>query len=214
MTAERTYPSTGQDSVELHETTRLQADGGARDGPHETPDPLPDAGDDERTLFQAAVDGGHSRLNPPGGETGIQARDRDPDGAIRVWVSGVDHNPTPRVTVAVEDDREVVTISASAWPDSDCLREWAGNIRHRTDDTGTVGIDGAEVRLASRGGGAEVRDGDPDGVLSVGWADRHAGVSVGVGTGDSWADVCVVGDDRDELAHAAETAAAVIDTAD
>jgi hypothetical protein len=211
MTAKQPSPGDGQETVELHETTRLQADGGCRDGPHETPDPLPDAGDDERTLFQAALAGGHCRLNPPGGETGIQARDRDPDGGIRVWVSGVDHNPTPRVTVAVEDDREVVTISASAWPDADTLHEWAGNIRHRTDDTGTVGIDGAEVRLASRGGGAEVRDGATDGVLSVAWADRHAGVSVGVGTGDSWAKVRVVDSDRDELAHAAETAAEVID---
>lgn len=211
MTAERTYPTTGQDADGSTTTTRLQADGGARDGPHPTPDPLPPAANDARTLFQAAVDGGHCRLNPPGGETGIQARDRDPDGGIRVWVSGVNHNPTPRVTVAVEDDRGVVTISASAWPTADTLREWAANIRHRSDDTGTVGINGGEVRLASRGGGAEVRDGGTDGVLSVGWSGRHAGVSVGVGTGDSWAKVRVVDTDRDELALAAETAAEVID---
>jgi hypothetical protein len=210
--ANRTSLDGRQDGDEPTTTTRLQADGGCRDGPHPTPDPLPPAGDDERTLFQAAVDGGHCRLNPPGGETGIQARDRDPDGAIRVWVSGTDHNPTPRVTVAVEDDRDVVTISASAWPDADTLREWAANIRHRSDDTGTVGIDGAEVRLSSRGGGAEVCDGGTDGLLSVAWADRHAGVSVGVGTGDSWAKVRVVDSDRDELALAAETAAEVIDS--
>lgn len=215
MTAKRTYPTTGQDSVELHETTRLQADGGARDGPHPTPDPLPDAGDDERTLFQAAVDGAICRVNPPGGRTGIEPRDDDPAGAVRVWVSGANHNPTPRVTIAVEDDREVVTISASAWPDADCLREWASSIRGECGGTETTYVDGGEVHVRGEGGGAEIWDDSDDGSLSVTRLSRSDAITVGTGTGDSWASVRLVDDaERDELALAAETAADVIDAAD
>ena len=210
MTAKQPSPGDGQETVELHETTRLQANGGARDGPHPTPDPLPPAGDDERTLFQAAVDGDGCRVDPPGARTGIESHDRDPTGAVRVWVSDVADDPTPRVTVAVDDAREVVTITASAWPDADTLREWAKNVRW-SDDTGTAEVDGAEVWINSRGGGAEVRDHASDGSLFVAWSDRYTGVSAGVGTGDSWARVRLVDDDGDELATAAETAAEGID---
>ena len=211
MTAERTYPTTGQETVELHETTRLQADGGARDGPHETPDPLPDAGDGERTLFQASVDGSICRVDPPGGRTGIEPRDGDPTGAIRVWVSGADHTPTPRVTIAVEDDREV-TITASAFPTADALREWASSIRAECGGSATSYVDGGAVHVRSEGGGAEIWDETDDGSLSVTRLSPSDGVTVGIGTGDSWASVRVVDDDgRDELALAAETAAEVID---
>jgi hypothetical protein len=210
--ANRTSFDGRQDADEPSTTTRLQADGGCRDGPHPTPGPLPPAGDDERTLFQAAVDGAICRVDPPGGRTGIEPRDRDPTGAVRVWVSGANHNPTPRVTIAVEDDREVVTITASAFPTANGLREWAASIRGESGGSETSYVDGGEVHVRSEGGGAEIWDETDDGSLSVTRLGRSDGITVGTGTGDSWASVRLVDDaDRDELALAAETAAEVID---
>lgn len=211
LTRRRALQAAGAAAGTASITGATAANGGTLAGPHETPDPLPPAADDERSLFQAAVDGAICRVDSPGARTGIESKDRDPAGAVRVWVADVGGDPTARVTVAVEDDREVVTIGASAWPDADGLREWATNLRHRTDDSGTAEIDGGEVLIHSSGPQSEVCDRATDGSLTVGWSPFHDGVTTAVSTGDSWARVFVVGDTRDELATAAVTAAEVID---